>query len=81
MSENVRALGHEVDTAEDNVFRVSARALLGKFVGITTKVGEANDLVALVVMAKDESAGSEHTTRRRDAGVHGVVGEHQIVFE
>src|SRR5258708_1129955 len=81
VSENVRALGHEVDTAEDNVFRVSARALLGKFVGITTKVGEANDLVALVVMAKDESAGSEHTTRRRDAGVHGVLGEHQIVFE
>src|SRR5258708_7253653 len=81
VSEEIRALGHEVDTAEDNVFRVSARALLGKFVGITTKVGEANDLVALVVMAKDESAGSEHTTRRRDAGVHGVLGEHQIVFE
>src|SRR5258708_5066272 len=81
MCEHIRALCHEVDAAEDNVFRVSTRAFLGKFVGVTAKVGEANDFVALVVMAKDQSAGSERTTSSRNAGVHGVVGEHQVIFE
>src|SRR6266436_6176220 len=74
MAESADVLAHEVDTAEDNVFRVRTRAFLGKFVGVTAKVGEANHFVALVVMAKNQSAGSEHTTRRRDTGVHGVVG-------
>ena len=53
--QDVRALGHEVHAAEDDVRGVrSRRRVAGELERVAGDVGERDDLVALVVMAEDE---------------------------
>ncbi len=53
-AENVRAFGHEVDATENDVAGVGFGGLKRELEGIAPEIGEFDDLVALVVMAKDE---------------------------
>src|SRR5260370_11851315 len=50
-AENVRALGHEVNAAEDDEAALGLRSLEGELEGVTTEIGELDDFVALVVVA------------------------------
>jgi len=51
-AENVRAFGHEVDAAEDDVAALSLRSLEGELEGVTAEISELDDFIALVVMPK-----------------------------
>ena len=63
--EDVGALGHEVDAAEDDEFRCGpVSGGLRQLEGVSGHIGELDDLVALVVVAKDEGAIAE----RRPSG-------------
>ena len=51
--QDVGGLGHEVDAAEDDELGiVAAGRLLGELEGVAGDVGELDDLVALVVVAR-----------------------------
>ena len=55
LGEDVGALGHEVDAAEEDVLGVAAAGrLLRELEGVAAEVGELDDLVALVVVAEDD---------------------------
>src|SRR5262249_26302558 len=77
--QDVRALRHEVDAAEDDEVRLAARrGLLGELERVPTEVGPADDLVALVVMAEDDEARSKERLGLADAlrellGRHGAI--------
>jgi hypothetical protein len=65
--EDVGRLGHEVDAAEHD--EIGLWALLGQHrqpVRIAPGIGPAHDLVALVVVAKDEQAVAEGRLGRTD---------------
>jgi hypothetical protein len=81
VGEDVGGLGHKVDAAEDHVLRVALGGGLGELVAVAGEVGEADDLVALVVMAEDEGIRAELLTCGCDARVHGVVGLGEVVVE
>ena len=73
-AENVGAFGHEVDAAKDNVLASGARRLLRKFVGVATIVGEADDLIALIVVPENDALAAQSFAGGGDALVHGVIG-------
>ena len=67
-AEDVGALRHEVDAAEDDVVRPRiARRPLRQLEGVAALVGEADDVVALVVVAEDDEPLAELRLRGRDA--------------
>ena len=69
--QDVRALGHEVDAAEDDELGVLVVAdALRQLPRVADVVGELDHLVALVVVAEDDEALAEGRPRRRDAAVH-----------
>ena len=68
-------------TAEDDVFAAGVRGLLGQFVGIATKIGEANDLIALIVMSKNHAFAAQGLASGGNAVVHGVIGQDEVVFQ
>ncbi len=58
--QDVRRLGHEVHTAEDDVLGLRARGRVpGQLEGVTRDVRELDDLVTLVVVAEDEDLVAE----------------------
>src|SRR5215831_10107871 len=73
-AKNVRAFGHEVDTAEDDVAGVGLGSLERKFQGITAKVCKFDDFVALVVVPEDDDVFAQAGLGVGDAFVQGVVG-------
>src|ERR1035438_536547 len=79
-AEYVGALGHEVDAAENNVLGGSFGGDAGELVAIAGGVGEADHLVALVVVAEQQGCRAQFGARPRNALVHGVVGEREVVF-
>ncbi len=81
MAENVGALRHEVHAAKYDVLAAGGCRLLRKFVGVATKIGEANDFIALVVVAENHAFAAQSFAGRGDALVHGVVGQHEIIFQ
>src|ERR1017187_745981 len=81
VAEHVGAFGHEVDAAEDDVLRICLRGDFGELVAVAGEVGEADDLVALVVVAEQNSGRAQFGARGCDSLVHGVVRKRQVVFE
>src|SRR5579859_510429 len=57
------------------------RRFLRQLVGVAAKIGEANDLIALVMMPKDHRPRAELAPCRGYARIHGVVREYEIVVE
>ena len=80
LAQHVSGLGHEVHAAEEHVLRAGLGGDLGELVAVAGVVGEADDLVALVVMAQENDVGSQCGARSGDAGVHGVVRLGQVVI-
>ena len=80
-AEDVGAFGHEVDAAEDDVASLRFRRRLGELVGVAGEICEAHDFVALVVVAKNDVVAPNSRAGGRDAVVHGVVGQGEIVLE
>src|SRR6266567_2808662 len=58
-AENVRAFRHEVHAAEDDVAALGLRRLVRKLEGVAAEIGEFDDFVALIVMAKDDDVIAE----------------------
>ena len=77
--EHVGALGHKVHAAENNVPGVGFGGDFGELVAVAGEIGEADDFVALVVVAQQQGGGAELSARRGDARIHGVVRERQVV--
>src|SRR5208337_3192420 len=50
---NVGALGHEMHAAKDNIFSRRLGGLLRELVGVSSKIGEANHFIALIVVTED----------------------------
>ena len=70
-AEDVRALGHEVDAAEDDELGVLVLAdALRELPRVAGVVGELDHLVALVVVAEHDETLAERRPRRRDPAVH-----------
>ncbi len=53
-AEQVGALGHEMHAAEDDVPGLGLGGDLGELVAVAGRVGEADNFVALVVVAEQE---------------------------
>ena len=69
-AQNVRALGHEVDAAENDVAHILARGrLLRQLERVPPKVGIHHDLIALVVVAQHDKLCPELLPRSGDAFV------------
>src|SRR5690348_5898805 len=66
---------------EDDVSAPRIGCLLRKLVGIAAKIGVADHLVALIVMAQDGDVGPQGTLGRSNAVVHGVVGKNEIIIQ
>ena len=68
--EDVGALGHEVDAAEEDELGVAAAGgLLRELEGVAAEVGELDHLVALVVVAEDDQPLAELPAQRPDPRV------------
>ena len=70
-----------MDPAEHNVAGIGAGGFFRKLVGVTAKIGKADDFITLVMVAKNDGAGAESTSRGSDALVHALIGENEIVIE
>jgi len=72
-AKNVRALGHKVHAAEDDVAALSLRSLEGQPERVTAEIGELDDFVALVVMAQNHDILAQAGLRGSDAVIKSVV--------
>ncbi len=79
--QDVGALRHEMHAAEDDVAAFGLRRHLRKAVGIAAIIGKTHDFIALIVMSEDDALAAQVCSGGRNAGVHRVVGEYEIVFE
>jgi len=70
-----------VNTAKDNVFGAGARGFLREFVRVASKVGKADDFIALVVVAKDDRAPAQFASRGSNARIQAAVWEYEIIIE
>ena len=80
-AKNVRALGHKVHAAEEDVLAGRVRSLLRELVGIAAEIGEADDLIALVVVPQNDDLAAQSRPSRGNAAVHGVIWEHKIIVQ
>lgn len=81
LAEDVGALGHEVDAAENDVAGARGGSLLGELEGIAAEISELNDFIALVVMAQNDGILAEARLGSGDAGVEGRIGRQEVVIE
>src|SRR5262245_27973878 len=80
LGEDVSALGHEVDAAEEDQIGVAAAGgLLRELKGVAAEVGEPDDLVALVVVAEDDELLAELAFERPDLLVPLWAGHHEVL--
>ncbi len=80
-AQHIRALGHEMHAAEDDVVCRSLRGNFGELVAVAGEVGETNDFIALVVMPKQDRRRAKPLPGCRNACVHAVIGKSQVVFQ
>ena len=80
-AENVRALGHEVHAAEDDVASLGLRSLEGELEGVTTEIGKLDDFVALVVMAQNHDIPAQAGLRAIDTVIQGIVRHKEVGIE
>src|SRR5439155_17378224 len=73
--------GHEVHATEDNVLSSRARRLLRELVRVAAVIGEADHLIALIVVAQNHAFAPQSLTGGSDALVHSVIGENEIIFQ
>lgn len=70
--EDVSGLGHEVNAAENDIFRAgffdAVGCLLGEFEAVAGEVGEGDDLILLVMVAEDDEVAGEFGFARGDGG-------------
>ena len=70
LGEDVGALGHEVDAAEEDEFGIAAAGgLLRELEGVAPEVGELDDLVPLIVVSEDHQILAELPPQRPDLRV------------
>jgi len=81
VAEDIGALCHEVDAAEDDVLRAGFSGGLGELVAVAGEICEAHDLVALIMVAEENGGRAEGCSGPGDACVHGVIGQREIVFK
>src|ERR1700736_3522452 len=67
--------------AKDNVIAAGAGSFLRKLVRVAAKICEADDFVALIVMAENDDLTTQNSPGRADAFVHGVVGKDEVVLQ
>src|SRR6266851_7050804 len=80
-AKNVRALGHKVHAAEDDVAALSLRSLEGELEGVTAEIGELDDFVALVVMAQNYDVPAQAGLRDSVAAVKRIVRHKKVRIE
>src|SRR5256885_389609 len=80
-AEDVGTLGHEVHATENDVFSIRHGSLLRKPVRVAAEIGVANDLIALIVMSKDDAVATQSLASRTNALVHSVIGQNEIIFQ
>src|ERR1700674_864842 len=80
-AKNVRALGHKVHAAKDDVAALCLRSLEGELEGVTTEISKLDDFVALVVMAQNHDILAEASFRGSDAVVERVVRHKKVRIE
>ena len=75
-AENIRTLGHEMNTAENDEFGLLLLSGPGRqFEGISPKVGKADDFVSLIVVTKDHQTGPKPGANLADSLVGFRVGQ------
>ena len=75
-AEDIRALGHEVHAAKDDVLGVLPIAgPLGQLEGVSADVGKLDDLVALVVMPENDETLAEASLELANPLVGLAVGQ------
>src|SRR5262249_7182242 len=53
-AEDIRAFGHEMDPAKNDIFSIfTTGSPLGQLKRVSTNICELNDLISLIMMAKD----------------------------
>jgi hypothetical protein len=68
--QDVGALGHEVDAAEQDELGVAlGGGQLGQLVAVAPEVGELDDLITLVVVSEDDQPVAELGAQRADPGI------------
>ena len=78
-AQDVGALGHEVDAAEDDELRLAARGDGARELQrVADEVGELDHFVALIVVAEDHEPIAERPLGGGDPRVHLVVGQAQV---
>ncbi len=80
-AKNVRALGHEMDPAKNDVPGVSLGRLIGELERVAAKIGELYDFIALVVVAENDHIFVQAGSGRGDALIQRIVGNQQIGIE
>ena len=78
---DVGAFRHEMNAAEDDVSGLGLGGQLRKAIGIATIIGEAYDFVALIVVAEDDALVAKSFPGIRNAAVHGIIWENEVIFE
>src|SRR6267378_3836137 len=77
-AENVRAFGHEVHAAENDIAAFGLGGLEGELEGVTAKIGELEDFVAMVMMAQNHDIAVKAGLRGCDAIVQGIVRHEEV---
>src|SRR5713226_2210750 len=80
-AENVRAFGHKVHAAEDDVAAFGLGCLEGELEGVAAKISELDDFVALIVMSEDYDILPEAGFGDGDAVIQGIVRHEEIRIE
>src|SRR5205823_12277810 len=77
-AENVCAFRHEMNAAEHDVAGISFSSLKRELEGIAAKIGELDDLVALVVVTEDNDILAQTRFGSGDTVVQGVIRNEQV---
>src|SRR6266478_4428584 len=80
-AENVRAFGHEVHAAKDDIAALGLGSLERELEGVTAEVRELDDFVALVVMAQNDDVWAQASLCGGDAVIEGGVRHEKVRIE
>src|SRR6266481_4105663 len=80
-AKDVRAFGHEVHAAEDDIAAFGLGGLEGELEGVAPEIGEFYDFVALIVMAKNHCVFAQASFGGGDAVIQSIVRHEEIGIE